>query len=231
MRLLASLSAALALAACGGSTTTEAPCGFGPGVPGEATTYAGTSAGACMFPAGLSLYAAVAPAVYDGARACGACVEATGPAGTATLAVVDLCPECAATQLDLSPAAWTALTGADPGRAAITWRFVPCAVSGPVRFVASAGVNDWYASVVVQDHRWPIAAVELLPAGATAWVPLARDATNQWIGSASSAGFSTPLHFRAMDAFGRITATDVPMPALSAGAEAIAPQFGDACGG
>src|SRR5512133_3162059 len=117
MRLLAAVAAAVLLASCGGSgSSSSRACAFGSAAAGEATTYSGTSAGACMFPAGLSLYAAVGPAVYDGALA------------------------------------WSAVTGgAAPGRATIAWRFVPCPETGPVRFVASTGVNAWYASVVVQD--------------------------------------------------------------------------------
>jgi expansin (peptidoglycan-binding protein) len=185
-----------------------------------------------MFPEGLSLYAAVGPAAYDGAAACGACLEVTGPAAAITLEVTDLCPECAPGHLDLSPGAWDAVTGsAAPGVAEISWRLVACPDPGPIRFVASEGVNPWYASVVVMDHRYPIAAVELLPAGASAWLPLARDAANQWSGGAGGSGFATPLHFRAKDVFGAATATDVAMGALVPGAEAAAPQLGDACRG
>jgi expansin (peptidoglycan-binding protein) len=108
---------------------------------------------------------------------------------------------------------------------------VPCPEQGPIRFVASPGVNPWYVSIVVQDHRYPIAAVELLAEGASTWLPLARDAANQWSGNAIGAGFSTPLRFRARDLFGRATTTDLPMAVLDAGAEATAPQLGDTCGG
>jgi expansin (peptidoglycan-binding protein) len=231
MRALARASAAVLVAACGGSPTTSRTCAFPPPVSGQATTYAGTSNGACMFPAGLALYAAVGPAAFDGSAACGACLEVTGPAATVMLEVTDLCPECPAGALDLSPAAWDALTGAAPaGVAPVSWRLVPCPGTGPIRFVAGAGVNPWYASVVVQGHRHPIASVELLPAGA-AWLPLARDAANQWIGTAGGAGFATPLRFRATDVFGGTTSTDVAMTALAPGEAATAPQLGDACGG
>ncbi|HEX9049256.1 MAG TPA: expansin EXLX1 family cellulose-binding protein [Anaeromyxobacter sp.] len=232
MRALARVSAAvLLLAACGGSATSSRTCALPAPVSGRATTYAGTSAGACMFPAGLALYAAVGPATFDGSAACGACLEVTGPAATVTLEVTDLCPECPAGALDLSPGAWDAATGGAPaGVAPVTWRLVPCPGAGPVRFVAGAGVNPWYASVVVQDHRYPIASVELLPSGAAGWLPLARDGANQWIGTAGGAGFATPLRFRATDVFGSTTSTDVPMTALAPGAEATAPQLGDACG-
>lgn len=233
VRALAGLAAIALVAACG-SERPLAPtgCPSPTTLRGEATTYAGTSAGACMFAAGLSLYAAVGPATFGGSAACGACLEVAGPAGTATVKVTDLCPECGASQLDLSPGAWDAVTGSAPaGAAPVSWRGVPCPDAGPVRFVASAGVNAWYASVVVMDHRYPIAAVELLPAGAGAWLPLAHDAANQWIGSAGAAGFAAPLRFRATDVFGRTTSTDVAMDALVPGAEATAPQLEDACRG
>lgn len=232
MRAPASLVVLAAAAACGGSERTGAGglCAFPPPVPARATTYAGPSAGACMLPAGLSLYAAVSPAVYAGSAGCGTCLEVTGPAATATVKITDLCPECATNQLDLSTDAWNAVTGSAPaGVANVGWRRVPCDEPGPVRFVAGAGANPWFVLVVVQDHRYPIAAVEVLPAGAPAWLPLARDAANQWARSAGGAGYPTPLHFRAMDAFGRVTTTTVPMAALEAGAVATAPQL-DVCG-
>src|SRR5512133_1702792 len=123
---------------------------------GEATTYLGTSAGACSFPADRTLYAAVAPSAFAGSAACGMCLEVTGPAARATVEVVDLCPECTATQLDLSPAAWDAVTGSAPaGVATVTYRDVPCPDAGPVRFVAYDGVNPYWIAVVVQDHRYP----------------------------------------------------------------------------
>jgi expansin (peptidoglycan-binding protein) len=185
-----------------------------------------------MFPAGLSLFAAMGPVAYGGSASCGACLEVTGPAAMATVKVTDLCPECAPSQLDLSPGAWDAVTGsAPPGVAAVSWRFVPCPETGPVRFVASAGVSPWYASVVVQDHRYPIAAVEMLPAGAARWLPLARDAANQWSASAVGGAFASPVSFRATDVFGRTTTTDVAMPSLGPGEQATAPQSGDVCGG
>ncbi len=230
---LAGLSAVALLAACGsGRSLAPTGCPSPATVRGQATTYAGTSAGACMFPAGPSLYVAVGPATFDGSAACGGCLEVTGPAGAATVKVTDLCPECGASHLDLSPGAWDAVTGSAPaGVAAVSWRGVPCPDPGPVRFVAGEGVNPWYVSIVVMDHRYPIAAVEMLPAGATAWLPLARDAANQWIGNADVAGFAAPLQFRATDLFGRTTSTDAAMGALVPGAEAAAPQLDDACGG
>ncbi len=233
VRALASISAVALLAACGsGGSTAAGSCTFPPPISGQATTYAGTSSGACMFPADVSLYAAVGPVAYGGSSSCGACLEVTGPGGIATLKVTDLCPECPPSQLDLSPGAWDAITGSAPaGVAAISWRLVACPEPGPVRFVAGTGVSPWFALVVVQDHRYPIAAVEMLPTGASAWLPLARDAANQWSRGAGGSGFATPLHFRATDLFGRTTSTDVAMPALVPGAEATAPQLDDACGG
>ncbi len=225
------LALSVALLACSGSRTSDGTCSFPPGLSGEATTYSGTSAGACSFPAGRTLYAAVAPSAFAGSAACGACLEVTGPAATATVEVVDLCPECAATQLDLSPGAWDAVTGsAPPGVATVTYREVPCPEAGPVRFVASTGVNPWWMAVVVEDHRYPIAAVEMLPAGATAWIPLARSTWNGWIGTAAGDGVAAPVQLRATDVFGQATATTVSMPTIAAGAEATAPQLGDTCG-
>jgi expansin (peptidoglycan-binding protein) len=58
---------------------------------------------------------------YGHATVCGAYLAVSGPQGTVTVRIVDLCPECQAGHLDLPE-----------GVVAITWQAVSPALSGPI---------------------------------------------------------------------------------------------------
>lgn len=53
--------------------------------------------------------------------ACGKQVCVTGPKGQVKVKIVDMCPGCAAGDLDLSPAAFNAIADPAQGRVGITW--------------------------------------------------------------------------------------------------------------
>ena len=115
----AGLGALLAATACSGDATTgtavasagdggDAASGtgapFGDVHDGVATYYDATGAGACSFdptPGDLDVAAMNAPE-FAGSAVCGECVAVTGPRGSVTVRIVDLCPECLAGHLDLS---------------------------------------------------------------------------------------------------------------------------------
>jgi expansin (peptidoglycan-binding protein) len=78
--------------------------GTNPVRQGIATYYEATGEGACMFapsPDDL-MVAAMNAEEYGQAAFRGAQVRVTGPRGTVTVRIVDLCPECRAGHLDLS---------------------------------------------------------------------------------------------------------------------------------
>ena len=76
---------------------------------GIATYYYATGAGACSFDPSPSdlMVAAMNGEEYDNAALCGAYVFVTGPKGSATVRIVDRCPECKAGHLDLSQEAFS----------------------------------------------------------------------------------------------------------------------------
>ena len=167
----------LSLAACGGDDGGGLPGGSCDAVPptasGEGTYYAATGGGHCSFdPSPDDLMVAAMNAVdYRTAAWCGACLEVTGPSGTVTVRVVDQCPECAAGDLDLSPEAFALLAPLSAGRVPITWHLVACDVTGPIAYHFKDGANPFWTAIQLRNHRYPIAKLEAMQAGAYVEIP------------------------------------------------------------
>jgi len=160
-------AAAIALAAtaaCGGGkpATDAATCAEPPPTrTGEATYYDADGSGNCSFdpsPGDLMVAAMNAPD-YDNAAWCGGCVEVDGPAGTVVVRITDQCPGCASGDLDLSREAFAQIADISAGRVAITWREVPCDVSGPMQYRFKEGSSQYWTAIQVRNHRYPIAAL------------------------------------------------------------------------
>src|SRR5262245_39260780 len=97
----------LALIAC---RAMAAPCVDQSG-SGFATFYSYVpGSGACSFAGDDfgSLVAAANPVDYANSKLCGSYVHVTGPLGSVDVRIVDLCPSCAAGDLDLNAAAFAA---------------------------------------------------------------------------------------------------------------------------
>jgi expansin len=178
----------LSLAACtcggGGGPPGDAlsPCEAVEVRTGEATYYDADGGGACSFdptPGDLMVAAINAPE-FAGSAACGVCVAVAGPRGAVTVRIVDLCPGCGEGHLDLSAEAFAQIADPAAGRVAITWRPVPCAVDGPVRYRWKEGTNPWWAAIQVRDHRHAIVSLDARPAGG-AWRTLPREPYNYFV--------------------------------------------------
>jgi hypothetical protein len=206
-RLLALVTLVALSAACtddsGGGERGPALCAPGPTSVGQLTTYTDPGLAACQPSALPDFYVAFSPERFAGAGACGACVEITGSRGTALAQVVDLCPSCDPDALDGAPALWVAIADGPIGIESVTWRAVACAEGGPIRYRSCAETNPYYLCLVAEDHRFPLAAVEVRPSGATDFVALARDGSNQWTHAFSSAA-SGPFTVRATDVHGHV---------------------------
>jgi expansin (peptidoglycan-binding protein) len=176
---------------------------------GQATTYAYTSGGACTrdpIPAG-TLVGAINDPQYYGSLLCGAYLTVSGPAGTAQILIVDLCPGCAAGDLDLDTPAFQAVTGASDGRYPITWKLTSPALAGPIVY-RFQGSNPYYVKVQVLNHRNPVYRVEL-DTGAGGFVALTRTADGFF--QYNSAGPLGALTLRVTDIYGN-TLTDAGIP-------------------
>ena len=171
---------------------------------GEATYYGADGSGNCSFdpsPDDL-MVAAINEADYAGSAPCGACAEVEGPQGTITVRIVDRCPGCAVGDLDLSPQAFEMIAPLVDGRVDITWRFVPCAVDGPLRYRFKEGSSQWWTAVQVRNHRHAIASLEYSVDGGESFVPVAREPYNYFV--APEGMGADPMRLRVTDVYGHV---------------------------
>lgn len=97
---------------------------------------------------------------YAMADYCGACVDIDGPEGSVRVQLIDRCPECKPGDIDLSPEAFDYLAPRIDGRIPISWKVVPCEVTGPVVFYYKDGSNQWWTAVQIRNHRNQIKKLE-----------------------------------------------------------------------
>jgi expansin (peptidoglycan-binding protein) len=137
-------------------------------------------------------FAAMNTADYRASAACGSCVEVSGSDGRkVTVTIVDECPigtnpKCTAGHLDLSREAFRQIANESEGHVGtghggccrqISWKYVPCPVPADknVTFRLKEPTNEYYTTVIVQDHRFPIKSLQIKGMEAT------RQADNFWI--------------------------------------------------
>ena len=113
-------------------------------------------------PAKNTYFAAISGASganFDTVADCGACVEIANGAAKIVATVIDECPadtnpQCVASHLDLSTQAFDALSYAVGNPSGVTWKFVPCPVTGNIQAVKN-GTNQYY----LQNAAYPISTV------------------------------------------------------------------------
>lgn len=173
-----------------------------PEVSGKATFYAADGSGNCMFPPapGDLMVAAMNELQYDGSRACGACVSVTGPKATIVVRIVDRCPECQEGHIDLSAEAFAKIADPAQGVVPITWSYVACAVSGPIRYQFKDGSSQWWTAIQVRNARYAVDKLEVEQNGAFAALP--REMYNYFV---SSGGLGPgPYTIRVTDVLGHV---------------------------
>ena len=167
---------------------------------GVATYYAATGAGACSFdatPNDLDV-AAIDMPEWNGSSPCGECAAVTGPNGSVTVRIVDLCPGCEQGHLDLSMEAFAKIADVSAGRVPITWQVVPCAVTGNVEYRYKEGSSQYWTAIQVRNTRLPITSLEVQLGGA--WQSVARSDYNYFVdanGVGTTSGF--PVRITASD--------------------------------
>lgn len=170
---------------------------------GVATYYAADGSGNCSYERleGEVLVAALSNADYDGAAACGACLEVEGPGGAVVVRVVDRCPGCKPGSVDLSPSAFAAIAEPEDGRVPVSWRVVPCEVEGPMAYRFKDGSNPFWTALQVRNHRHPIATLEARRAGGE-YARLRRQTYNYFVDSGGLGG--EPIDLRITDRLGNV---------------------------
>jgi expansin (peptidoglycan-binding protein) len=190
---------------------------------GIATYYDATGAGACSFDPspGDLMVAAMNNDEYDNAAYCGAYVQVSGPKGTVTVRIVDLCPECHTGHLDLSREAFAAIADLPQGVVSITWRVVSPDIAGPIAYHFKEGSNQWWTAVQIRNHRNPIAKFEYW--NGSQWVTVPRVSYNFFVQTNPGMGVG-PYTFRVTDMYSN-TLMDSGIPFLEGGTINGAEQF------
>jgi expansin (peptidoglycan-binding protein) len=195
-----------------------------PGLPG--TVYSGralfydpgTALGSCTlgpFPA-RGWYAALSPRQFAHGHACGTYLEVRGPSGTVRAEVVDLCPSCRSTTVNLSRSAYDRIGDPRPGAVPVTYQWVADPrLPHPLALRVSSPVQGELALQVI-GHGNRLASVAIAPAApaSPAWRRLRLDRHDFWIGHGfTGAG---PYAVRIADVLGHQVV--LPRVMLTAGA-------------
>ncbi len=178
---------------------------------GEATYYPANGKGSCSFDASKDLMvAAINSRDYAGATMCGAYLAVTGPKGTVTVRITDLCPGCKQEALDLSKAAFSRIASRGTGRVPVTWRLVAGPATKTVEYLYKNSSTRYWTAIQVRNHRWPITTLEIKPKDSNGWIRLERRPYNYFVYSKTiPAG---PLHVRVTALTGDIIEDELPEP-------------------
>lgn len=126
---------------------------------GTAYTLGRVSAGNCnllsAMPTASTNYAALNNEQWDSLANCGRCAEvkcvdercASKNNATEIVQILDRCPECKSGDLDLSPIVFKEITGSDPSRLSIQWKFVDCPNPGTIHVCLKDGSNPYWTAV------------------------------------------------------------------------------------
>ncbi|BCS29837.1 putative extracellular cellulase CelA/allergen Asp F7-like [Aspergillus puulaauensis] len=151
---------------------------------GKATFYGGNlSGGACSFsdytiPSHL-FGTAFSGKAWDNAAECGACVSVTGPSGNSIKAmIVDECPECASSDLDLFESAFTELGSASTGILPVSWTFTPCSITSPLILKNKEGTSAYWFSMQVVNANEAVASLEVSTDNGSTWQKTTRSEYN-----------------------------------------------------
>lgn len=193
LALLVILSLALLQGACSSdaveesatptrATSVSTPQRHGPDRYGSASYYHADGRGNCSFDASDDHYvAALNTRDYAEAALCGAYLQVTGPQGKVVVRVTDRCPGCKTGGLDLSKEAFAAIAPLSAGRIKVEWHLVSGPVEKEIAIHYQKGSSRYWSALQVRHHRWPIAQVEVLPAGKGGWVTLQRRRHNYFV--------------------------------------------------
>lgn len=170
---------------------------------GEGTYYggvAGSEGGNCSLwvDSGDYYHVAMNNTDYDGSNACGACVEITGPNGTATATVVDRCPECAEGDIDMAEDLFAEVADKVDGRVDITWEYVPCDESENIKVKYKSGSSIWWTGIQFRDIEHGIVKMEYQTDSGD-WQEVDRELYNYFI---EDSGISTPMTLRVTSVLG-----------------------------
>ncbi|CAN8106434.1 unnamed protein product [Discula destructiva] len=149
-------------------------------ISGKSTFYGGNLAGGtCSFttmnsiPNGLNGTAYSGQAWNNGAM-CGACIEVTRGSKSITAMIVDKCPECAVSHLDLFQAGFLELGTASEGIIPTSYKEVDCGITSPLVLNNKSGTSPYWFSMQVVNANGAVTALDVSTDGGSTWQSTTR---------------------------------------------------------
>lgn len=174
----------------------------------------GSAAGSCALGPlpGQGWYASLSPRQFAHGRTCGTYLDVRGPAGTVRAEVVDLCPTCARTTINLSRSAFDRIGDPRPGSVPVTYRWVADPPPRQPLALRVTGLGPGEVAVQVIGNGNRLMSVAIARSGVTAagWQQLQPDGHGSWLSWALPV--PGPYAIRIADILGhRVTLPRVPL--------------------
>lgn len=155
---------------------------------GDASFYAPASeTNSCNLPFEDGRVVALPAGLWAGSAHCGECLAVTGPEGTVVVQVVDQCPDCPPTRLDLSTSAFDEIGNVVDGVISVNWSRVECPVTGPARF-RFVSSNPFFLEVQASNIRHGVTSIAYKDG--VNFVEMTRQNYNRFQGTPGGAGLS-----------------------------------------
>jgi expansin (peptidoglycan-binding protein) len=165
---------------------------------GEAVYYDANSRGSCSLTFGKDASVLSAPNdVYNAIQSCGQCLEITGPKGTEVVMVADRCNDCAANKLVINKPAFEKIAGKAVGTAEVSWKAVPCAVTGEIEYRFKKTSSEYWTAIQVRNHRVPVKAVAWKKGNE--WIEMTRSDDNYFVAAKGVGAKSVTLRVTSAD--------------------------------
>ena len=92
--------------------------------------------------------------------------------------VVDQCPECTVSHLDLFEDAFTQLGSKSAGIIDISYSFIPCSTTSPIKLINKSGTGPYFFSMQVQNSNVGVSKLEFSTDGGASWKATTRKPYN-----------------------------------------------------
>jgi expansin len=159
---------------------------------GHATYYVSSAGSACSVDNVDGLTTAITSVRWIGSAHCGECLRVQGPLGSTIVKVTDECPDCTASDLDLTRGAFAKIGNLSDGVINISWQRVDCPVAGGLKLQVQEGVNDYYLSFLADQTLQGVAAVSVKQNQSATWESLTR-LSYGYFNISSASGLAFPL--------------------------------------
>jgi expansin (peptidoglycan-binding protein) len=185
-----SICAALSLSLVAASAQAGCPPPYS--ASGHATYYVSSAGSACSVANVDGSTTAITSVRWMGSAHCGECLKVQGPLGSTIVKVTDECPDCTASDLDLTRGAFAKIGNLSDGVIDISWQRVDCPVAGGLKLQVQEGVNDYYLSFLADQTLQGVAAVSVKQNQSLNWQPLTRFSYG-YFNISSATGLAFPL--------------------------------------